>query len=246
MNLLRNISKSFHLGAVSYLNSRPLLETLPFPIYRDVPSGLFHLYNSGKLDAALLSIYDILRLPEAEVVDNIGIGCRGDVYSVILVYEGSLKNIKKVQLDPASHTSNQLLKIILAEFYHLYPDYLEENNDQNKVEARLIIGDPAIAFREKRNCSILDLGGEWFHFTKLPFVFAMWCLNKENTQKEYLKKILLRSKEEGLLLRHRIAANELNPTIAFRYLTEHIRYDVGAEELEGLELFKSLLNKYSL
>ena len=137
-------SHRIKIGAVSYLNSRPLLETLPFSVDKDVPSGLLHLFNSGKVDAALLSIYDIIKIPEAEVVDNIGIGCRGNVYSVILAYQGELKNIKNVQLDPSSHTSNQLLKIILAEFYHLYPNYLEEKNPSSQVEARLIIGDPAM------------------------------------------------------------------------------------------------------
>jgi chorismate dehydratase len=234
------------IGAVSYLNSRPLLETLPFSVYKDVPSGLLNLFNSGKVDAALLSIYDIIKIPEAEVVDNIGIGCRGNVYSVILAYKGELKNIKNVQLDPSSHTSNQLLKIILAEFYHLYPNYLEEKNPSSQVEARLIIGDPAMTLREKTDCSILDLGGEWYRFTKLPFVFAMWCLNKESTQKEYIKKYLLRSKDEGLLLRAKIAAREPHPKLALRYLTKYIRYDVGPEEYQGIELFQSFLKKYTL
>jgi chorismate dehydratase len=239
-------ANQFKIGAVSYLNSRPLLETLPFPVYKDVPSGLLNLFNSGEVDAALLSIYDIINMPEAEVVDNIGIVCRGNVYSVILAYKGEMKNIKKVQLDPSSHTSNQLLKIILAEFYQLYPDYLQVDDCDSCVKARLVIGDPAMALREKTNDSILDLGGEWYRFTKLPFVFAMWCLNKKNTQKKYLKKCLLRAKEEGLLLRNKIAAREPYPTHALRYLTESIRYDVGTEELRGIALFQSLVKKYIL
>lgn len=243
---ISNNNSNLKLGAVSYLNSRPLLEGLPFPVYKDVPSQLIHLFNSGEVDAALLSIYDILQISEAEVVDNIGIGCRGDVYSVILAYEGELKNIKTIQLDPASHTSNKLLRIILAEFYHLYPNYIEENNDVTEGNAKLIIGDTAMTFREKATCSILDLGGEWYHFTKLPFVFAMWCLKKENTKKKYLKKCLLEAKVAGLLKRKAIASSEPNPTLAFHYLTQHIHYDVGSKEYQGLALFQSLLKKYAL
>lgn len=241
-----NFSKKIKLGAVSYLNARPLLETLPFPIYKDVPSRLINSFNSGELDAALLSVYDIFQLPQAEVVNNIAIGCRGDVYSVILAYEGELKNIKKVRLDASSHTSNKLLKIILAEFYHLYPEYIEADHADDQDLPRLIIGDPAIVFRQQATCSILDLGGEWYHFTKLPFIFAMWCLNKKNTQKEYLSKCLILAKEEGLLQRETIAATHSDPAFALRYLTEYIRYDVGPEEQQGLDLFKVLLKKYCL
>ncbi|MFZ4116364.1 MAG: menaquinone biosynthetic enzyme MqnA/MqnD family protein [Chthoniobacterales bacterium] len=240
------IRENFRIGAVSYLNTLPLIETLPFSIYKDVPSHLLNIFNTGKLDAALLPIYDIFQLSDPEVVDNIAIACRGDVYSVILAYEGELKNIRKIELDPSSHTSNKLLKIILAEFYHLHPEYIEGDHLIDKGIARLIIGNPAITFRQKANCSILDLGGEWYRFTKLPFVFAMWCLDKKNMQKEYLKKTLLSAKEKGLLQREAIAAREPNPILALRYLTEYIRYDVGPEELKGLALFKSLLKKHAL
>ncbi len=241
--------EDFRLGAVSYLNTLPLIETLGSSIYKDVPANLIHVFNQGVLDAALLPIYDIFQLPDPEVVQHIAIAARGDVYSVILAYQGALEKVRQVSLDPSSHTSNQLVKVILAEFYSLYPHYIEEKRaDGTLVEgsAKVIIGDPALHFRQQASCSILDLGGAWYHFTKLPFVFAMWCLNKKTVQREYLKKMLLTAKEEGLRLRNVIAAREPNPALALYYLTKCIHYDVGPRELEGITLFKSLLKKHAL
>ena len=234
------------LGAVSYLNSLPLLENLSFPIKKEVPSKLLSIFNNGEVDAALLSAYDILQMPHAEIVDNIAIGCRGAVYSVILAYEGKLRDLKKIRLDPSSHTSNNLLKIILAEFHGLFPEYLEAESSSEVTLPRLIIGDPAISFRKNTNASILDLGEEWMKFTKLPFIFAMWCLNNESTQKEFLIKALQTAKKEGMLQRKAIATAQPDPKFAERYLTEYIRYDLGAEERRGLELFKLLLEKHHL
>ena len=239
-------SHDITLGAVSYLNTLPLLEGLTFPIKKEVPAQLLTIFNNGEVDAALLSAYDILQMPDAEIVDGIAIGCRGAVYSVILAYEGTLKDLKEISLDPSSHTSNNLLKIILAEFYGLSPKYLEGSSSPDTALPRLIIGDPAIAFRKNASCSILDLGEEWMRFTKLPFVFAMWCLNNKSTQKEYLSTCLQEAKKQGLLRREALAATQPDPDFALRYLTEYIRYDLGAEECQGLDLFKSLLKKHSL
>ncbi|HLB34806.1 MAG: hypothetical protein A3F67_11540 [Verrucomicrobia bacterium RIFCSPHIGHO2_12_FULL_41_10] len=337
--------KEIALGAVSYLNAQPLLEVIPFPILKEVPSKLLSIFNTGVVDAALLSVYDILQMVEPEVVDGVAIGCRGPVYSVILAYEGELKDIKEILLDPASHTANNLLKIILAEFYDLHPWYITTNSSSLSAGAqltlsplqeslsrpvssidntnfnqrtnqpptsnlqpittirpvgridtpRLIIGDPAIVFRQSAPCairhfsklayadevqgvdgaqklsvqklldtsspgatkqfaaevelgkvSILDLGEEWYNFTKLPFIFAMWCLNKNSAHKKHLTEILKSAKEEGLLHREAIAAAQSDPKLALHYLTESIRYDLGQEERRGLELFRFLLRKYKL
>lgn len=229
-------------GTVSYLNAQPLLRRMSCELIKTTPSKLLSIFESGKVDAALLSLYDILQRPQLKTVDNIAIGCRGPVYSVILAYEGPLEKIKKIGLDPASHTSNQLIKIIFKKFRQLDPEFVETSNVNDPLLPRVLIGDPAIAFREGgTTCSILDLGEEWYRFTGLPFVFARWCLKKDHPHQQEIIRVLQQAKEYGLREREKIAASCSDPVFALRYFTEYIRYDCGAEEERGIELFQSLL-----
>jgi chorismate dehydratase len=233
------------LAAVSYLNTKPLLRGLTCDIIKTVPAKLLPIFESGRVDAALLSLYDILQLPQPELVDNIAIGCRGAVYSVVLAYEGALQNIEKVQLDPASHTSNQLLKIILKNFYQLDPEFVEKNDVDDLDMPALVIGDAAIALRQRASCSFLDLGEEWYRFTGLPFVFARWCLKKGQARQQEITLLLQQAKERGLRERAAIASSYHDPEFALRYFTEYIHYDYGAEEGRAVELFRTLLQTLS-
>lgn len=230
------------LATVSYLNAQPLLAGLSCDIIKETPAKLLSIFESGKVDAALLSLYDILQRPELKTVNNIAIACRGPVYSVILAYEGPLGKIKKIGLDPASHTSNQLIKIIFKKFYQFDPEFVETSNVNNDLLPRVLIGDSAIAFRDSGNTSsILDLGEEWYRFTGLPFVFARWCLKNNHPHQQEVSDLLRRAKEQGMREREKIAATCSDPAFALRYFTQYINYDCGAEEERGIELFRSML-----
>lgn len=235
------------LGTVSYLNALPLLQGLSLPIRKEVPSQLWKLFQQGVLDSALLSTYNALHLEESAIVDGVAIASRGEVYSVILAYEGELEQLKEIELDASSHTSNHLLQIILKEFYGLTPKYVTAaTTSKNTVLPRLMIGDPTIEFRKKATCSILDLGAEWFRFTQLPFVFAVWCLKKESLHQELLRVALRQAKSEGLLQRPFLAAQQPDPAFALRYWTDYISYELGEEEWKGLKLFGKLLQQHKL
>lgn len=229
------------LGAVSYLNAKPLLWGLPCEIIKTIPSQLLPIFESGRVDAALLSLYDILQRPHLKTIADIAIACRGPVYSVILAYEGPLERIKRICLDPASHTSNQLLKIILRKFYQLDVEFVEGTSQESSVFPRVIIGDPAIAFRKQPSCSILDLGEEWYRFTGLPFVFARWAMPLNHPYESQIVQILQEAKERGLQAREAIAATCPHPAFAFNYFTQYIHYGCGVKEEQGIQLFQQYL-----
>ena len=241
------------IGCVPYLNARPLLEGLIYPVRERVPSALIEEFQAGELDAALLSSIDVISMTDPEVVDGVAIGSRGDVHSVILAYEGELQGIQQVTLDPASHTSNALLQITLSEFYGISPEYVHitECDTENRQASlpRLLIGDPAIAFRKRTSGSevqYLDLGGEWYRQTGLPFIFAVWSLRKEYTNKKELSQILRATKVSGLSNLSKTADRDPDPIFALHYLSESIRFDLGEEEKRGLRLFRDDLKKYHL
>jgi predicted solute-binding protein len=241
------------IACVPYLNARPLLEGLTHPVRELVPSALIEEFQGGELDVALLSSIDVISMTDPEVVDGVAIGSRGDVHSVILAHEGDLHGIERVTLDPASHTSNALLQIVLGEFHGIHPEYVRITElDIKKPQIslpRLLIGDPAIAFRKRTSRSetqYLDLGGEWYRHTGLPFVFAVWSLRKEYTYKRELSQMLLEAKASGLSNLFQIAGRDADPAFALHYLSESIRFDLGVEEKRGLSLFTRMLQKYQL
>jgi chorismate dehydratase len=237
------------VGCVPYLNARPLLEGLPFPVRKIVPALLYDVFRAGELDVALLSSIDVISKAHAQVVDGVSIASKGDVYSVVMAYAGELREVTEVALDPASHTSNALLRIILEEFVGIQPDYVQLEEGISIFTPSLMIGDRAISFR--RECQdpgvkFLDLGGEWYRHTGLPFIFALWEHAKENTEKEYISDAIRAAKIRGLGAIGDIASREADPEFARTYLREHIRYDLGGEEKRGLALFGDYLQKLNI
>ena len=237
------------IGCVPYLNARPLLEGLPFPVRKIVPAQLYDVFRAGELDVALLSSIDVISKAQAEVVDGVSISSRGDVFSVVLSYEGELKDITKVALDPASHTSNALLRIILEEFHGVVPKYVQLTDEESNFLPSLMIGDRAIKTRIRTsNASerYLDLVGEWFRNTGMPFVFALWQLRKEFTDKSSLSGAIREAKRRGMAEIPKIALLEEDPAFAEGYLLNHIRYELGEEEKRGLALFGEYLQKLNI
>jgi predicted solute-binding protein len=245
------VNDSFpRIGCVPYLNARPLLEGVSYPVTEMVPAQLCDLFFEGSLDAALLSSIDVIAAPNPCAVDGVSISSKGDVYSVVLAYQGDLKGIKKVVLDPASHTSNALLRIVLEEFHGIYLEYVQSQEikflDFSYDYPTLLIGDRAIEARKRTSAldvHFLDLGGEWYRNTSLPFVFALWSLRDDFTKKSELSDLLRTSKVSGMAKRQEIAAREPDPSFALHYLTESIRYDLGDQEKAGLALFADYLQK---
>jgi len=241
------------IGCVPYLNARPLVEGITYPIRELVPAKLGNAFQAGEFDVALLSSIDVITSLHPCAVDGISISSQGDVYSVVLAYQGDLRGIKKVVLDPASHTSNALLRIVLEDFHGIFPEYvqsLELNSLDLFSEApTLLIGDRAINERKRtssRNVHFLDLGGEWFRHTGLPFVFALWSFRDSFTKKKETSDLLRSAKLAGLAKRAEIATRDQNPEFALHYLTESIRYDLGVKEKAGLALFSEFLIKHKV
>jgi chorismate dehydratase len=232
------------IGCVPYLNARPLLEGVVCPVTERVPAQLENLFLEGKLDAALLSSVDVLSMPQPEVVDGISISCRGPVQSVLLAYTGELQELRSVQLDPSSHTSNYLARIVLGEFHGLELEYVHIKERKAIIPPAVVIGDPALSLSKQTSHSglkFLDLGGEWVRYTNLPFVFALWALRIDYPNKSYLSSLLRSAKQAGLGVIPRIAAGTADPVFSKSYLGGAIRYDLGEEEKRGLELFGGYL-----
>ncbi len=229
---------------MKYLNSRPLICAYDGPVIFEHPSELARRLATGELDLALVPVFEALRTPGYSIADGVAVGCDGPVFSVILAYRGELGDVRRVGLDPASLTSANLLRVILAEFHGLRPEFGSEG------DARLIIGNQAIDFRmneESRDgWTVLDLGAEWKRCTGLPFVFAVWAMRPQvgRGAAEALRGL----KREGVARIPELIRTEAFGTEDVReeYLTRCIRYEVGVAEREAIAVFRALLAAHGL
>ena len=81
----------------------------------DHPSALCNKLAAGNLDVALVSSFEFLRNPIYRIVDDVSISSDGPVYSVVVARRGEVAEIEEIELDPASETSANLLRCLIAE-----------------------------------------------------------------------------------------------------------------------------------
>lgn len=235
------------IGCVKYLNSRPLIHAYDGEVIYDHPSALAREISRGQLDAGLVPIFEALGARHYAVVDDVAIACDGPVYSVFLAHRVPLAQLRTVAVDPASLTSVHMLKVLLAEFHGVRPQFVDAAENAANADAELWIGNQAIDFRhEHRDCEFLDLGEEWRRCTGLPFVFAVWMLRPDLERIGEVAAAFRELKRAGVAAIPQIVAQETFRDAEFRrrYLTEHIRFGLGPRERAGIEKYRELLIRH--
>src|SRR5436309_1861059 len=178
-----NLSESlapFRVGSVPYLNAAPLTRGLEEQVIFVPPSKLAEMLQQDELDAALVSVTEVLFNDRYDILDGIAVASLGEVKSVFLAYRRPIEEVKVVFCDTASLASVNLLRVLLAE-RDLRPVFKPlPNYDFAKLpDYALVIGNPAIdSLRSTRQHEIWDLGAAWYDLTKLPFVYAVWALRR--------------------------------------------------------------------
>lgn len=252
---------SARLGAVSYLNARPLTVALgegdaDFEVHYSVPSICAADLHAGRIDAGLIPSIEYARSREPYcIVPEVAIGARGEVLTVRLFWRGELARIRRVALDTGSRTSACLLRILLREQCGLEPEFVEAKPDLDamlrEADAALLIGDAVFAVDED-GIESLDLGSEWVGMTGHPFVFAFWAGRPEGLNPGQVEG-LIAGRDAGLSRVEEVAADfsrrsgyGQSPEFYVRYLTDHIRFELGTAELKGLATFYRLAADHGL
>src|SRR6059036_3343888 len=120
-----NLSDSlapFRVGSVPYLNAVPLTRGLEEQITFVTPSKLARMLQRDELDAALVSVVEVLFHDRYDILDGIAIASLGEVKSVFLAHKKPIEEIREVYCDSASLTSVELLRVLLAE-RGLHPEF---------------------------------------------------------------------------------------------------------------------------
>lgn len=233
---------------VEYLNARPLWEALredPGVALRLAPPNeLARALAEDDCDVGLLPVAAAATMGDLRLLRNMAIGARGKVRSVAIVSERPIEELESIALDLSSRTSVVLTRLLL-ERRKLSPHLFgAEPKDAiariGGTTGALVIGDPALDLEGKYEHR-LDLSEAWFEWTGLPFVFAAWFARPDSVSREQEDGFRV-AKQKGLSRVDQIAAEHaarsgLPEASLHDYLTASIRYDLGDEELAGLERF---------
>ena len=244
---------ALRIGCVKYLNAQPLIHGWPGQVVFDHPSTLCRMLADAELEVALVSSFEFLRRGDYAIVDDVAVAADGAVYSVFLAHGGEIEQIEEIALDPASQTSVNLLRCLLAE-RGLTPRLTSAetgvSDPVTRVRARLMIGDQAIRFRQEHEqaCRFWDLGEEWKRLTDLPFVFALWLIRPETHRGCEVADLLRRRRDENLLSLEAVMAgqSEFDHAFCTYYFRECVRFHFGASEKAGLLMFQTLCEKHGI
>src|SRR5262245_49418144 len=138
------------LGAVSYLNTKPLVEGLDehpdlFIVRYDVPSQCAALLHEGRIDVGLIPAIEYLR-GDYRIVPDIAITSDGPVASVAVFSKVPVARINTLALDISSRTSVALTRVLCTSKWGIRPK-LTPNEPElramlKRADAALVIGDP--------------------------------------------------------------------------------------------------------
>ena len=246
---LENSLAPFRVGSVPYLNAAPLTRGLEEQIQFVPPAQLAEMLRRDELDAALVSVTEVLFHDRYDVLDGIAVASLGEVASVFLAHRRPLEEAREIWCDAASLTSVNLLRVLLAE-RGLKPEFkpLADYSTAAEKDFVLLIGNPAIDFkRAGHSHELWDLGAAWSEHTRLPFVYAVWALRR-GVANERLRRQLREARDFGLDTLDSIIASRTEYDYEFRkdYLGWHIHYHLGSDEKRGLAKFIELLRKHGL
>lgn len=237
------------IGSVPYLNALPLTRGLESELRFGTPARLATWLRDNKIDAALVSVVEVLQTGQYDLLDGIALASDGPVLSVLLAHRVPLDRVTVVYLDPASLTSASLVRVLLAE-RGLHPEMrvLPDYRLTGDLEAVLLIGNRALDFvYGPHTHSVLDLGEAWRELTGLPFVYAGWALRRGIDQCR-LSKLLRQGHANGMAELDQIIAEYPRYDAAFRerYLRTCMKFELGDAEKAGLARFGELLVKHGL
>jgi chorismate dehydratase len=246
------LDKRWRIGAVSYLNTRPLLLGLAhegfknrIDLVKSYPAKIAQELLAGQIDIGLVPVAIIPQLTHPHIISNYVIGTNGAVASVALFSQVPIDEIKSIYLDYQSRTSVQLLKILLAQFWKKEVEFLAATEgyiDQiSGSTAGLIIGDRALDNLNKFPY-MYDLGLAWKQHTGLPFVFAAWVANQP-IPAEFMAAFDAANGYGVARLEEVISLIPANEQVydLHKYYTENISYVYDEEKKLGLNAFLNLI-----
>ena len=218
-----------------------------------MPSALAQAAERGEIDAGPIPLVDYLRLQDRFTrLGQFCISTLGKSRSILFYSKRPFEDLEgaTIGVTDETSTSRRLLEVLLTHRYQVTPERyvsLKEPND-----AFLLIGDEALRRRYgvPQYPHRYDLGEEWYQWTQMPFVYAIWVVRQDMDPKRsnYLENVLYTCVDDGLEHMHVIGQNRQDVAMSAREIVEYFqgfRYWAGVSELKAIERFKGYLESLS-
>lgn len=239
------------LGAVEYLNARPLVYGLHrhadrFDVRFDIPARCAELLHAGQVDVGLVPSIEYLRGESYVAVPGVAIGSDGPVASVAVFSLVPIDRVRTVALDASSRTSVALLRVLCARHFGIEPDVRIMSPDPQRMlesnDAALLIGDTALLFdHAAAGVQKTDLGLAWKEYSGLPFVYAFWFgrpgVLTAGDAASLGEACRLGVEHTDDVAREHFPDDPARAVIGARYLRDNVVYGFAEREMAGLTRF---------
>jgi chorismate dehydratase len=248
---MAGVTRPTRLGAVDYLNVRPLVHGLDrhpevVSLRFDLPAVCAELLDAGAIDLGMVPSITYLDRPGDRIVPGVCIGSDGPVASVALFHRKPLSEVRSIALDTSSRTSAALTRILCSRRFSISPSFVSHAPDLGamlaKADAALLIGDPALFIdASAQTLTKTDLGAEWTSMTGLPFVWAFWSGPPDAAPPEVVS-LLQRAADDGMRVSDAIADAYLagdpdRQLVGRAYLRENLMFRLTPRALQGLTTY---------
>lgn len=238
------------ISIVNYTNTLPFKWALKksdllqkIDLQEDIPSICAQKLKYGQVEMALVPVALLAELDEYHVLTDYCIGANGKVDSVMLYSQVPLHDIETITLDYQSRSSITLTKILAKEFWKIDPKYIDAKPGFEKqitgANAAVVIGDRTFELNGTHQFEY-DLSTEWYKFTGLPFVFAVWA-STHQLDRSFVNEFNAVLKYGVDFCFAAINESEKNLSIskdkAIDYLTRKIDYKLDEPKRKAMALF---------
>ena len=241
-----NSNTKIKVGAVSYLNTKPLIYGFEKGMLQDEielvidhPKNIADALLQGSIDIGLVPVAIIPEMKSYFIVSDYCIAADGEVATVCLFSEVPLEQIETVLLDYQSRTSVMLVQYLFKFYWKLQPVFVNAATDFIQhikgTTAAVVIGDRAFAQRTV-SAYCFDLSLAWKSHTGLPFVFAAWVSNKPLSYR-FIQAFNEANKTGITQLDEVIKQNPYSVFDLRKYYTQYIQYKLDNKKRAGLKLF---------
>lgn len=240
------------ISMVNYINSSPfgyglqMIDSDRFQTMLDSPAACVRKLLAGEAQLGLVPVVAAPELTPTMRLPDWGIACDGAVGSVCVFSQLPIEQLEHIYLDYQSRTSNQLLNILMQEYFDTGAILIDSKPGYEDSIAGytggLLIGDRALRSKSKF-AYCYDLGAAWKTLTGLPFVFAQWVSTVKlgHTHVEHLNRAF----EAGVKAIDQIISREQArfPNIDLHdYLSNKIQHRIDERHHQGLQLFMDKLS----
>lgn len=267
----QNTKALARLGQINFINSLPVVvpmlrhcDEIKARIIFGTPSELNKQYAQNQLDLGAMSSFFFLESSDMQLVPDLSISSIGAVGSVLFFSKKEAKDLAncKIAVPMSSATSINLLRVLLLEHFGVVPNLVNAaapDLDSSDLDGALVIGDRALLVDPDWTSKFKrwDMGSWFFDTYQLPMTFGVWAAKTKWVEANpqafaEISAALVRARQEGVstaldqVIAESMKRLPMSRERLHKYFTEELNFEFTPAHSKGLELYRTLCQKYKL